>query len=137
LCGDGPGTGNVAADCLGFIGPNDNLCRSALCSNEPYYCSGRCCKKSECGGEMECVYVGTTSWTAPACWYSGSSGTKKNGESCSGDSECYSRRCRDFGKGMMCTDVCCTDNDCNGSSVPMLCRPVPGTPSAQLFCVAQ
>jgi hypothetical protein len=131
LCGAGPGGGNTGEWCT-----SGGNCRSGVCDGG-FRCTRRCCSQVDCGSGRWCPFttlVSSSGWAVPVCNVTSNSGTTPNGQACGTDTDCASRRCRDFGAvGKLCTDACCSDLDCGSASLPV-CRPYPGSPAATMFC---
>jgi hypothetical protein len=88
-----------------------NLCFGATCRNA-------CRNSSDCSTGQECGYtLPTTSSFVSLC--SGSLGTRPEGTSCQGNTDCQSGFCDSTS--LQCTDVCYSDTDCTVDT--WRCRP--------------
>ncbi len=110
-------------------------CINRLClTGAPNYCSGPCCKKSDCPAPLSCVYDQAEGLRAckdiPIA-----TGTSAVGAPCADDEDCQSSLCQAFVPiGKFCTDACCEDKDCGNPDL-VACRPVNSQGSAVLLCV--
>ena len=134
LCGPPGGAGDVGSpNCTG-----GDSCRSRACvaTVNPTYCSGPCCKRSECGntGTMECIY--DLELGVRGCKLSGQpEGPTPIGMPCQGNADCQSSLCVDFTPlGKFCSDSCCVDKDC-GNPEQLACAPVGTAQKLVLLCV--
>ena len=134
FCGPPGGVGDIGSpDCV-----NGDGCRSKACvaTANPTYCSGPCCKRSECGnvGTMECIY--DLDLGVRGCKFSnGPSGSAPIGAPCQDNSDCQTAQCVNFNLlGKLCTDSCCIDTDC-GNPDELACLPVGVQQKTVLLCV--
>jgi hypothetical protein len=108
-------------------------------------CVPSCCGSRQCG-----LYEGVTQFLCyeefipPAksgpvvavCDYPqpDNGGNRDVGQSCTGNTDCFSNRCLTFAAGKMCSDACCVDSDC-ATAAGWVCRPTPDGPGTYLRCV--
>ena len=134
LCGSNGGVGDVGD--LNCVDANDCSTRACVRTTTPTFCSGPCCKRSECGtaGNMVCIYdlaLGIRGCKFP----SAPTGNIPIGEPCGTDQDCQSSQCVNFNQfGKLCTEPCCLDADC-GNSDKLSCSPVASQQKTVLLCV--
>ncbi len=116
-------------------------CTSGLCVDS--YCRPRCCGQKTCAANPAfdatsfCAYVEAqpTTELITGCFLKseGPAGNKLVGDTtCTQNSDCKTNICA-LGTVRVCTDVCCTDDDC--AAYPLKrCRPAPSPNSHRLTC---
>lgn len=132
MCGTSTGSGVVGSQ--GCVSGGE--CTNLMCITTPTvsYCSGPCCKKSDCQADLACVY--DLARGLRGCKDMGTeAGPLAVGSPCQDGAECQSSLCQAFtGIGSLCTDSCCEDSDC-GNPDALACRPVVSGQIAVLLCV--
>ncbi|MEZ4223750.1 MAG: hypothetical protein R3B13_22570 [Polyangiaceae bacterium] len=134
LCGPPGGSGDIGTQ--NCVSGDDCRTRACFTSAQPTYCSGPCCKRSECGssGQMECIY--DLDQGLRGCKVAATPpGPVAVGGACNDDADCASSQCVNFNLlGKLCSDSCCVDKDC-GNPEQLACLPVAASEKTVLLCV--
>jgi hypothetical protein len=140
-CTEAAGRASTGEFCsTSLSAPSSEICENGLCGTQSKRCLARCCGKGSCGAAgAACGYLpsngpGVTEYI-PACSSGAAGNGGRVGDACTdttSGTDCVTGFCEAYTK--KCTDVCCTDSDCQDYPGYTACRPDTNPSRHVLIC---